>query len=171
MTTNPYSPPAAAPPYGAVADPALAGGGDVGAVSSNAIELLRQTRPWVLFLCVLCFLGCGFMALAGVSMVLIGLVAPRPSGGSPIPPWVLGLVYLPFSALYIYPALKLGAYAKAIGKLVLSRSNADLEGALAQQKSFWKFSGIAAIVMIVLYFVAIVGAVVVGVAAALHGPR
>jgi hypothetical protein len=42
----------------------------------------------------------------------------------------------------------------------------DLEAALRQQKSFWKFAGIAALVLMVLYAVIIVGAVIVGVAAA-----
>jgi hypothetical protein len=41
-----------------------------------------------------------------------------------------------------------------------TRASTDLEDALLQQKSLWKFSGISAIVMIVLYillFIVLIG--------------
>jgi len=65
--------------------------------------------------------------------------------------------------LYLYPAIKLLGFASAIARLTASHAMNDLEDALKQQKSFWKFSGIAAIAIIVLYVVVIVGAVAYGV--------
>ena len=173
---NPYSPPAAgvaASPsaMGAAAaqDPYAAAGG-VATVSFQAIDLLRQTRPWVMLMSVVLFLGSGFMVLGGASMILLGLFAPRGATGSgPVSPAVLGFVYLPLAVLYIYPALKLWQYASAIGRLLTSRSPVELEAALGHQKSFWKFSGITTIAVIVLYIVGIIGAVIFGVLAATHG--
>ena len=144
---NPYQPPAAAygQPYpGAQAlDPRASG-----EVSELAIELLRQTRPWVLFLSILAFLGSGFMLIAGVAFAGIGLASG--SGGLQ---GAVGLMYLPIGLIYVYPAIKMWAYGSAISRLGISRATVDLESALAQQKSLWKFLGIAVIVMIALYIV------------------
>lgn len=164
---NPYSPPAApqayldSPPgYGA---PAPSPG--PGAVSDLAIELLRQTRPWVMFLSILSFIGCAFMLLAGVLMIGVGLLAAGTGGVEKGAQAMLGAVYLPMAALYVYPGIKMWSYGSAIGRLVASRSMADLESALGQQKSFWKFGGIAAIVVIALYIVIFIGALAWGVMA------
>jgi membrane protein YqaA with SNARE-associated domain len=165
---NPYLAPASPGPYDAPALAAYsAGPQDRGAqVSDLAVEALRQTRPWVVFLSVMSFIGCGFMLLAGVGMMVVGAFTPS---SSPVPTAVLGLIYIPMAFLYIYPALKLWAFGGAITRLTASRSSADLEAALSQQKSFWKFLGIVTIVLMALYGVAIVGMMVVGFAAASRG--
>ena len=157
---NPYASPAQTAPYGS-SEPYRAG--DRAEVSETSVEMLRQTKPWVMLLSVLSFLGSGFMLLGGLSMVAMGAIAP--AGASPIPMAALGAAYIPFAFLYVYPALKLWGFSSAIGRLVASRSSIDLDAALAQQKSFWKFAGITTIVMIVLYVVMIVGFMIVGMAA------
>jgi hypothetical protein len=163
---NPYSPPAAAPGYpdappgyGAVPGQAPA----AGAVSELAVELLRQTRPWVMFLSILSFIGCAFMLLASVLMLGVGLLASGTGAAERGIQAGMGAVYLPMAALYVYPGIKMWSYGSAIGRLVASHSMADLEAALGQQKSFWKFGGIAAIVVIGLYVVIFIGAMIFGV--------
>jgi hypothetical protein len=157
---NPYSPPAAAPlPY-----PPGNYGAPQGGVSEGAVALLLQTRTWVRIISIFCFIGAGLMLLASVGMFIAGAVASAAaSSSSPIPMAALGLVYMPFAALYIYPGIKLWMYANAIGRLGASRSTVDLEGALLQQKSFWKYSGISAIVMVVLYVLFFIGVMAFGV--------
>ncbi len=153
---NPYSPPmGAVAPIGARLDRAEP--------TEMTIEALRQTRPWVLFLAVMAFIGSAFLLLGGVSMLLLGASMPRTPGAPPM--GILAAFYIPMAALYIYPGMKLWQYGQAIGRLVSSRSNEDLEIALTQQKSFWKFAGIVTIAMMVLYALAIV----LGVIAAMVG--
>jgi hypothetical protein len=136
-----------------------------GGVTDLAIEMLQKTRPWVMFLSILSFILSAFMLLAGLLMVGVGMMA---SGGSAEKGMqaMIGVIYLPLSALYIYPAIKMWMYGSAIGRLVASRSTADLEEALGQQKSFWKFAGISAIVMIGFYIVFFIGAIIWGMAMA-----
>jgi hypothetical protein len=161
---NPYSPPTdLSAPYGA--PPAMAPSAP-GAVSELAVDLLRQTRPWVMFLSILAFIGSALMLLLGLMMVGIGMMAAA-SGPEKAIQSLVGLVYLPMGALYIYPGIKMWAYGSAIGRLVTSRTTEDLEAALRQQKSFWKFSGIAAIVLIGIYILVFIGAIGFGVAAGL----
>jgi hypothetical protein len=154
---NPYTPPRAEiGNHQAYPQP---GGGPI---PEGVIDLLRQTRPWVQFISVLCFLGSGFMLLASVAMLALSALPKDVSSKEPIPGW-LGVVYLPLAAIYVYPGIKLWGYASAISRLIATRSSGDLENALRQQKSFWKFSGISAIALMVLYVLIFVGAIVYGV--------
>jgi hypothetical protein len=146
---NPYSPPSALPyPY----SPAPTADAPAARVSEHAIELLRQTRPWAMVISVLCFLGSGVMLIVSAAVVIGSAVAKSGVAFQS----AFGLFYVPFAGLYVYPGIKLWAYANAIARLTISRSSVDLVAALRQQKSFWKYFGIAALVGIVVYFVGIV---------------
>jgi hypothetical protein len=134
------------------------------ALTSVAHEYLSQTGPWVRLFSVLLFIGAGFMILAGAGLVLAGLVglsSPRemPGAGafpSSIGAIVVGPLYLVLSiVLYIVPALFLARYAGAIRTLRLNRSAVALEDAMKHQKSFWRYLGILAIVMLIVSILAI----------------
>jgi hypothetical protein len=165
---SPYAPPgAAAPPYPMGMMQQGAGPGAPGTVGEIAVEMLRQTRPWVMFLSILSFVFAAFALLGGLMMLVAGAIASSASSGGP-PMALLGLVYLPLAALYVYPGIKLWSYGSAIGRLVASRASGDLEAALQHQKSFWKFTGIAAIVVIVFYVIFFFVMMAVGFTAASH---
>jgi hypothetical protein len=164
---NPYSPPADLPPYPVAAPPYPVATGAGAGVSEATILALRQTRPWVMFLSILAFIGSAFMLLAGLFMIGAGLVASSSGGVEKGAPAFLGAIYLPLAILYIYPGIKMWMYGSAIGRLLNSGAVSDLEAALGQQKSFWKFSGIAAIVLIGLYILIFVGVIALGVATGL----
>lgn len=151
-TPNPYPQPA--PAYGAPT-------GTAEQVSETTVQLMYQTRPWVLFLSVLMFLGSALLVIVGLAM--FGMSAAMGSSGG-MPMGLMGLVYLPAAALYVYPAKKLWGYGSAIGRLTASRQVSDLEAALGEQKSFWKFLGVMTIVMFGLYILMFVGLAVVGMA-------
>lgn len=160
---NPYASPAPTAPYGSPAGEAPYRSDERAEVSEATVEVLRQTKPWVMFLSIMSFIGSAFMLLGGVVVMAAGAFAP--SGGA-VPTAALGAVYIPMAFLYIYPALKLWGFSSAIGRLLASRSQMDLEAALGQQKSFWKFAGILTIVMIALYGLFFIGMIVIGISAA-----
>ncbi|AKV02052.1 hypothetical protein AKJ09_08715 [Labilithrix luteola] len=153
---NPYGPPGS--PGGQL--PSTSDASRPG-VTDNAIELLRQTRPWVRTLSVFAFIASGSMVIGALAML-----AFSSASGTKRFPAAVGLIYLPMAALYIYPAIKLWTYGGAIARLEENRSPENLEAALAEQKSFWKFAGIVAIVMAVFYLLFIAATVVVGMLAA-----
>lgn len=159
---NPYAPPTS--PYAQA--PAMAPPAPGGAVSEQSVEMLRQTRPWVMLMGVLCFIGSAFMLLGGLGMMAMGAMASATAKSSAAP-MALGVIYIPLAGLYVYPGLKLTKYGGAIGRLLQSRAPADLDAALLEQKSFWKFAGITTVVMIVLYIVLIIGMMAVGVGTAM----
>jgi hypothetical protein len=127
------------------------------AVTVNTVELLRQTRPWVLFISIVMFIGIGLLSLLGLGGILVtvglgskvgggrGAVAGMAGGGL-----MFGVFFIE-AVIMFFPALFLIKYAFAIKRLTVSGGAADLEAALAVQKSFWKFTGIMLIVIIAIY--------------------
>lgn len=161
---NPYSTPAANL-YGSTS------GGAADAVSSSTVAILAGTKPWVRFMSVLMWIGVGFMLLVSavmgvVSMLGVGKsVSSGPLGGKEM--IIICVLYGVLAFVYIFPALKLWKYANRIGSLGATRSVADLDAALNEQRSFWKFVGVMTIIMISLYLVAIIGFVALGAGAAM----
>ncbi len=136
------------------------------AVTQGVLLQLQKTKPWVRFMSVMIFIGAGFMLLAGVIMGVMGSSGGLMKGTGTSAAYQAGfgfgltVVYALFAVLYIYPGLKLWKYANSIRDLLASRQVIDLEKALNEQRAFWKFLGVMAIVVLALY---IVGAIVIGV--------
>lgn len=142
---TPYPPtyPAAAPNEGSQASP-------------STIQTLSATRPWVLFCSIMGFIGAVFMIVYGIMMTFFGVMIGQPSpaampSGRGAPDMtafmsVMGVFYLLLAVFYVIPSVKLWKFGSAIKRLALSGSNADLEQAIDQQRSFWKFVGILIIV-------------------------
>ena len=131
------------------------------AVSMMVITLLVRTRKWVRLCSVLGFIGSAFMVLAGLFMMISGGTIGASSGisGAAYGGGVMlgmGLFYLVFAIIYIYPSLRLWQYASSISRLESSSTSFDLETALDKQRSFWKFVGIMVCIMLGLYAVGIV---------------
>jgi hypothetical protein len=138
-----------------------------GGVTARGVDLLNQTRPWVMFFAVLMFIASALGVLGGIAMLLMGVVGaasgPRGAGaGLGAIGLVLGLIYIAMAAMYFFPGLHLMRFGSRIAQLRASGRVEDLENALESQKSFWKFIGIAAIVGICLYFLLIMVMVVAG---------
>lgn len=114
--------------------------------TERAIDMLRQTRPWVRFLSILMFIGTGLLLL----MIVIMILAGRSRGGGVT---VAGqtLIILLSVLFYLPPAIYLNRYAGRLADLMHYRRAMDLEAALSAQKSFWKFMGILTLVIIILY--------------------
>ncbi|HRH95699.1 MAG TPA: DUF5362 family protein [Prosthecobacter sp.] len=154
---NPYSSPAANL-YGASSGPAADG------VSPSTIATLSATKPWVRFMSVLMWIGVGVMLLLGAGMGVVSAIglakttSTGPFGGKEI--IFFAIFYGLMAFVYIFPAIKLWKYANRIGSLGSTRSVADLDAALNEQRSFWKFAGIMAIILISLYLVAVIGLVI-----------
>ena len=137
-------------------------------ISQQVLRLLAGTKPWVRFLSVLIFIGAGLMVLLAVVLFVVG--GSGFTAGSEIGMFTGGLgtafaiFYGLLALLYIYPAVKLWKYATYIGQLLNSGSTLDLEAALDQQRAFWKFTGIIALIFVVLYGLIIGGGLLAGAA-------
>jgi hypothetical protein len=143
-----------------------------------AQHYLDQTRPWVRFVSVLTFVVAGFMALAGVIMLLVALFggfAARSAGGlglrGAVGGAVLACFYLVLASVYIAPGVYLARYASAIERLRATGNAGVLEDALKHQKSLWRFVGIVTAISLAVAVVGMVLAIGVGVIAAVMAAR
>jgi len=137
-----------------------------GLVSATVVQQLAATKPWVRCLSVMAFIGAASMLLEAFSMFMQGItmdeaVMIRANQGQPVL-GALGFnglagVYAVFTFLLILLSLKLWKYASNIGVLLHTRSEKDLVAALNRQRSFWKFSGIMVITMLVILLIVTIG--------------
>jgi hypothetical protein len=161
-----------APPFDPYRPPAPADYGRPAAtteseVSDAIMDLMRQTKPWVTFLAVLGFIGAGFMVLGGLAVMTTGALTT--SAATPKLSGAIGALYIALAALYIYPSLCLLRYGASIGRMLSGGGMDGLTEALGFQKSFWRFTGISAAAIMVLYAVGIaIGIAVAVFAAASH---
>ena len=151
---NPYQPPTSS----------LGGndsyGASVGTVSPRVLEIMARTRGWVRFAGILFFL------IAALS--LLGIVI-TPSSARKDDAYRFGEIIGGFVGclFYIYPGIKLNSYANGITRLLASARAGDLQAALNEHRGFWKYTGIISIIFLVI----VVGAIAVGIGAAVSGFR
>lgn len=147
-----------APPRAVVRD--VSGGS--GLMSDRILAALRKTRPWVLLISILGFIGAAFTAVASVFIFLGGGMMSAnnlEAAGYPATMMLgIGLMYLLAAAIAFMVSLYLLRYANAIKRAVIGLNVSEMEAALEAQASFWKLVGILALIYIVL----IIGFMVVG---------
>jgi type II secretory pathway pseudopilin PulG len=114
------------------------------------LDALRQTKPWARFLSIVGFVVVALMIAAGIGVAAVGVFMEGASRRGLF--YVLPVLYIVLGVLYFFPALYLFRYAGAIGDaLALPSKSEAVERALRLQKSFWKFMGILAMVMMLFY--------------------
>lgn len=163
---NPYQAPQMNDPssMGGMGGP---GNGPNDAALMAILDSMKKTRPWVLFLAILGFLGAGGMVMLGLMMMAMGsamssLTKAMPGFGA----WI-GIFYIVLGGIYVVPSILLFRYGSSIGDFSRSGGSLDaLAGAVQKQTTFWRFVGIGTAVLMGLYVVAIVIGVIVGVATA-----
>ncbi len=146
-TSNPFEPPATN-----VNEPALPNSDTAARVPASIIAILAETRPWLRLLLGLVVTG---MVLASAVVVGIGFMGwflphgRRPLSLSALIPLVLVL------AIYAPPAIFLARSATSIRRLQEGGGLSDLEEALRNQKSLWKYLGLLALALILFYAIAL----------------
>lgn len=148
--SNPYSPPA---DLGASGPSAQLPPGP-GSPSPNAVDQLRRTRPWTMFLSILGFIGGGLMAFASLFM-MIGAASGEMVNEDEAPAlFAAAALYTILTGMYLIVSILLFKYGRAIGFLVQFNRNEELDEALGAQRKIWKAMGIIAIVTMGLVAVA-----------------
>ncbi len=138
---------------------------DITGSSANLSHLLTPllaTKPWVRLCSILGFVGSAFMLIAAISIMSLGGRASQAFGEMSGAATGIGIAYILLAILYIFPSLYLFKYASAIGRANQSQSVDDIAVALTQQKSFWKFAGIMALLMVIFMAIGIIMAIVKG---------
>jgi hypothetical protein len=137
------------------------GGGSGG---GSAIEPLRKTRPWVIFLAILGFINSLFV----VGGAVIVMISPAPddveNGG--LVKIIAASIMLVSGLLYGIPSFLLVKYGMAIGEFLEQPNSENLSRALSAQMSFWRLIGMVTAIVLGLFVGLIVLALILGVSAA-----
>jgi len=136
-----------AQPAAGQAGPAAAGMSQHREVGANTVNLLRRTRPWVIFVAVVMLIGVGVGTLG--LLVNLGMAgsAGGPTGGMICVVIAIQLVAL---GMWAFLAVLLLKYGSAIRQLTASGRTADLDRALDAQRAYWLVTGIILIVSIAI---------------------
>ncbi len=126
---------------------------------------LVETARWQKVIGILMAVGTCFLALAAILFIGLGLFAPDTiaSASQPAAYFItMGIVYIPLTVLYFFMTrylLRSAKFLKAWGTSE-AEDNADLTEGLKNTKSFFKLSGIIALVSLILAAIAIVVAAI-----------
>jgi hypothetical protein len=113
-------------------------------ISRATLDALSHTRPWVIFIAVFGCVVVGLTALSGISVLALGTVVNSAR-------LVLqAVVTFLLMGLYCFISYLLLRYGIRIGRLELVSKPSQLNDALRAQHDFWRASGIALLVMIVI---------------------
>ena len=131
---------------------------------SARLDLLSAAK-WAKFLCIVGCIGAGLMLLFGILMMVFGAALTQYMGDSPLG-GVMGLLYVVFAALYIYPLIKGFQFANGAKAACLTGDSAQLARSFSGLRSVLVFCGILTIIMLVIYVFILILGVGVGAAAA-----
>ena len=134
-------------------------------LNQTAVQYLKESAKWSLFLAIMGFIGIAFMIIAAISMGTLmssGLGSSPGMGAMAGMGGILSGVYIVMALLYFFPIYYLYKYATDMKNALNSRNNDMLTGALGYLKSHHKFLGVSMIVIISLYILIFVGAIIFG---------
>jgi hypothetical protein len=151
-TSNPYqSPEASVNPV----KPLIA----QGTLTETMLMYLKQASPWLRFIGILGFIQCGFLALSALLSFIMAPFGAVWSELGQMPEFeafatgfagvfggILGIYMLGAAVLLFFPSYFIYNFGSKIRTYLRTGSDQDLEGALKNNKSLWKFSGILAII-------------------------
>jgi hypothetical protein len=128
---------------------------------------LRHTKPWVMLVSVIGFIYIGISVF--FSVVAMFIFSQFNDTGSFVSSSMLVVMNILMGILYFFPSLFLFKFASSIGRLLDGGGATEMEEALSNQKSFWKFVGILVIIAIILGVLGVVAAIIISIFARFIG--
>ena len=114
-------------------------------ITDMAAGYINETRKWAQFLAILGFIGTGMLAIMAIfaGSMFSGMIG---AGGIAVT-----VLYLLMALLYFFPSLYLFRFSEKSNRALYKKDSDELEAAMGNLKSTFKFYGVSAIVFISLY--------------------
>ncbi|MDR2477073.1 MAG: hypothetical protein LBD18_04725 [Treponema sp.] len=131
-----------------------------GVLTDSMLRYLKEAAPWLRFIGILGYIGCGLMVAGGIIGAIVMLAVSGLAdefGGAPA--GLIALLYAVMGALLFFPSRFTYSFGDKIRNYMLSNAEQDLELALKNNKSLWKFYGILCIIYLAFIPLAIIGVV------------
>jgi hypothetical protein len=138
-----------------------------GSFSSAMIAHLKAASPWMKFMGITSFIGSGMLIIVGILIFLFPIFGEEldltETFLSGIINSAFGFFYLAYGVVSIFPAKFLYSFASKIKLFIKTKNESDMESALRNNKSFWKFYGIMAIVVLAFFPIIFIVSIVIGI--------
>jgi hypothetical protein len=139
-----------------------------GVFTSAMIVHLKAAAPWMKFMGITSFVGSGIVIIVGILMFFLPVLGEEfdvtESVFSALINSAFGFFYLAYGAVSFFPAMFLYRFASKINLFIKTKNERAMENALQNNKSFWKFYGVLAIILLaiipLMFILSIVVAVV-----------
>jgi len=141
------------------------------AIDHESSSYLTETARWGKFLAIVGFVSCGLIAILsffiGTIMSSSAFAVYNANGLGAALGVVLTIVYLAIALLYFFPCLYLYRFSVRLKAALSGNDQVQLNQALKNQKSLFKFFGIMTIIVLGFYALALI----VGMLGALFAPH
>ena len=124
-------------------------------IPNEILPLISETSKWTKFLAILGFIGVAFMVILGIfsGSIMSAIPGQEMNQLASSFGFVYALFYLITAVLYVFPSLYLLRFSNNMKTALISKSYTNINDALANLKSFFKFWGILSIILIGFYLV------------------
>ena len=129
-------------------------------ITEEMLYYLKGASPWLRFVGISGFIGLGIAALTMLSVFFfVGQSLPDTPETAPFRAIMpgMGIIYLPFLAIYFFPILFLFRFGNKIKSYLFSKDAKDLEDAFKNNKSLWTFMGVVTIIGLAFSALALIG--------------
>lgn len=123
---------------------------------------LRDIAKWAKFLAIVGLIMGGLIALLGVFVMIAGPALSSMMGDMGVAMGALGIVYVLFGLLYIYPCVKQLKFSNQIVLGFGKQDQATITAAFQNLRSVFRFWGILTVIIIGLYALILIGASLFG---------
>jgi hypothetical protein len=113
-------------------------------------DYLLEVAKWAKFLSILGFIGTAILVLISIFFIISGISMGK-FVGTGIDSTYLGIIYLVLSILYFFPVNYLYKSSKSLKSGIYSSDQDLFTSGFKNLKSFYKFTGIATIVILSIY--------------------
>ncbi len=117
-------------------------------VTDTSVRMLLEAGKWAKFLSIVGFVMIGLLVVAALFMIVAGSSMPLGLGRSGA---IVGVAYLLSAVLYFFPTYFLFQFAVKIKSGFGTNSQSEMDLALTNLKSMFKFVGILTIVVLAIY--------------------
>ena len=120
-------------------------------ISNQSMHYLNEIRKWTSFFTILGFIMIGILVLFGLLFSTILEFLTQGQADFPFPSYLIGIFYLIFALIYLFPVLYLSRFSQSLKGALNSKDTEQLTIAFKNLKSHLKFLGIMTIIIISLY--------------------
>ncbi len=126
-------------------------------LTPKALDDLRSTGGWAMFIAIVGLLFSGLMILAGLMVLIFAFIDDNLIGTTPNAIFFLmSFFYLAMGVLYLIPMILLLRFSNNARRVGQGQNSIAIEGAFSNLRKHYKMLGIMVIAMILLYILMIV---------------